>query len=194
MENHWRLEATRACIWEKKRFILRLVITKIRENWWLQVKSGPYFFLKKHFSKNSTFLGTATWKTATGSYQCGNNGLILRCTASKTSSPWHNFMSDKTHWRDDQNRKPCFRKHRKFPRRAYRFRGHFAFIKGLVPASKIWIPGQYKVTLIGRPSGNWYGKWNKLISANWAFLFWFCFSLRIRKNWVKITQPERNFR
>merc|ERR1712025_1302282 len=25
-------------------------------------------------------------------------GLLLRCTASRASSPWHNFVSDESHW------------------------------------------------------------------------------------------------
>ena len=103
----------------------------------------------------SSILGTSDWKSQ---YGCGANGLILHCSASKVSSPWHDFMSDRTHWKDDHDRKPCFT-NPNFPRRVYRrMKGKFAFIKALLPASKIWIPGQYKVTLIGKPSGNWYGK------------------------------------
>jgi len=33
------------------------------------------------------------------SNHCYWAGLLLRCTASRASSPWHNFISDQSHWR-----------------------------------------------------------------------------------------------
>ena len=32
------------------------------------------------------------------SNHCYNGGLLLHCTASRATSPWHNFVSDDIHW------------------------------------------------------------------------------------------------
>ena len=32
---------------------------------------------------------------------------MLMCTASSTSSPWHNFVSDTDHWVDGSGATPC---------------------------------------------------------------------------------------
>ena len=42
-----------------------------------------------------------------GNNHCYWAGLLLRCTASKSSSPWHNFISDKTHWKVENGATPC---------------------------------------------------------------------------------------
>merc|ERR1711971_853722 len=38
---------------------------------------------------------------------CYNAGLLLRCTASRSSSPWHNFISDIFHWKVENDAIPC---------------------------------------------------------------------------------------
>ena len=32
---------------------------------------------------------------------------MMMCTASRTSSPWHNFVSDTAHWVDSTGTTPC---------------------------------------------------------------------------------------
>ena len=32
---------------------------------------------------------------------------MLMCTTSRTTSPWHNFVSDTTHWVDGTGATPC---------------------------------------------------------------------------------------
>lgn len=41
------------------------------------------------------------------SNHCQWAGLLLRCTASRASSPWHNFVSDVDHWKIEDNASPC---------------------------------------------------------------------------------------
>jgi len=41
------------------------------------------------------------------SNHCYWAGLLLRCTASRASSPWHNFISDKSHWKNELGGTPC---------------------------------------------------------------------------------------
>ena len=38
---------------------------------------------------------------------CKTGGFMLMCTASCTSSPWHNFVSDTEHWVDGTGSTPC---------------------------------------------------------------------------------------
>ena len=38
---------------------------------------------------------------------CIWGGLLLGCTASRSSSPWHNFVSDKAHWKVENGATPC---------------------------------------------------------------------------------------
>jgi len=38
---------------------------------------------------------------------CYNAGLLLRCTASRSSSPWHNFISDTIYWKVENDEIPC---------------------------------------------------------------------------------------
>ena len=38
---------------------------------------------------------------------CIWGGLLLGCTASRSSSPWHNFISDKAHWKVENGATPC---------------------------------------------------------------------------------------
>merc|ERR1712076_121483 len=38
---------------------------------------------------------------------CTWGGLLLHCTASDVNSPWHNFKSDKGHWRTGDYKQPC---------------------------------------------------------------------------------------
>ena len=38
---------------------------------------------------------------------CNTGGFMLMCTASRTSSPWHNFVSDTDHWVDGTGATPC---------------------------------------------------------------------------------------
>ena len=42
-----------------------------------------------------------------GNNHCFWAGLLLKCTASRSSSPWHNFISDKTHWKVENGATPC---------------------------------------------------------------------------------------
>ena len=78
---------------------------------------------------------------------CVWGGLVLHCTASNTSSPWHNFVSDDIHWKDEYNNMPCENDG-----------GMMAYGAGLdiikyfksVEAKKIWASRQ-TVTLRGTP-------------------------------------------
>ena len=42
-----------------------------------------------------------------GNNHCYWAGLLLRCTASRASSPWHNFISDKNHWTVENGETLC---------------------------------------------------------------------------------------
>ena len=57
------------------------------------------------FSKQNvnSILGT-DWNSNNHCYWAG---LLLRCTASRSSSPWHNFISDKAHWKVENGATPC---------------------------------------------------------------------------------------
>ena len=77
---------------------------------------------------------------------CTWGGLLLHCSASDVNSPWHNFKSDKGHWRTGDYKQPCS-----------------VHGKGMIPVAmpfmktmlakgsmKIWSNKQ-KVTLVGSP-------------------------------------------
>ena len=79
---------------------------------------------------------------------CFWGGLLLRCTADMTSSPWNNFMSNAANWKDERNQRPC-QNDLLFPRVGR----NIGFIKSLnsAGAKKIWA-ARKTVTLIGTPS------------------------------------------
>ena len=94
--------------------------------------------------------------------QCKWGGLLLHCTASRSTSPWHNFVSDNTYWTvsSEGNAVPCqqvgeFNKYYEpycFPSGTCSAANMFNFISSLntAGAKKIW--GQKKmVTLKGSP-------------------------------------------
>ena len=37
----------------------------------------------------------------------GNIATLVHCTSTQTESPWHNFVSDTKHWRDDDEKDVC---------------------------------------------------------------------------------------
>ena len=80
----------------------------------LAVTGGPIWWHEKVFSFESCSdrsPGTLEIRgtNSENSNHCEWAGLLLHCTASKTTSPWHNFVSDKTHWRvsSEGNAVPC---------------------------------------------------------------------------------------
>jgi len=90
---------------------------------------------------------------------CSWAGLLLHCTASNATSPWHNFVSDNTHWTvsSEGNTVPCQREDR-FAAVYEPYCGtcsedakyHFISSLNTAGAKKIW--GQQKtVTLVGSP-------------------------------------------
>jgi len=96
------------------------------------------------------------------SNHCKWGGLLLHCTASRTTSPWHNFVSDNTHWTvsSEGNTTPCqqedfFAKYFEpycYPSGTCLAPNSYHFISSLntAGAKKIW--GQQKtVTLKGSP-------------------------------------------
>ena len=79
---------------------------------------------------------------------CTIGGLLVHCTASDRQSPWHNFVTDSTHWRDQDNGTPC------------EDEGGFldlipsdSFIDHILTnnSKKIWSTGNSEVTLTGTP-------------------------------------------
>ena len=80
---------------------------------------------------------------------CIVGGMILQCTASYSLSPWHNFVSDSTNWKDQDNQTPC--------EDTAGFLDSLPqnlFIDTLLSnnAKKIWSTGNSEVTLTGTPS------------------------------------------
>ena len=75
-------------------------------------------------------------------FNCNKGGLLLHCTASDETSPWHNFKSDAEHW-TVENGELCQKD----------FEGWLPpFINNLeqLGAKKIWA-AKREVTLIGSP-------------------------------------------
>ena len=82
---------------------------------------------------------------------CKNGGLLLACTASDQSNPWHNFVSNGETWFDFKTGlKACTEQTGFIP---YGQSLGVTFISDLVGvgAKKIWAPSQ-SVSLIGSPS------------------------------------------
>jgi len=79
---------------------------------------------------------------------CVWGGLLLKCEAADTNSPWHNFMSDTANWRADGG-SPICTNNLGFVAAA---NGNIPFIQSLIAsgAKKIWIENE-TVTLIGGP-------------------------------------------
>jgi len=78
-------------------------------------------------------------------YHCNLAGLGLRCTASRSSSPWHNFISDIDHWKVENDATPC--------EGVYSGRDEIPFIAALKSfgAKKIW-NNKKIATLRGSPA------------------------------------------
>ena len=78
------------------------------------------------------------------SLHCYRGGLMLHCRAGRHSSPWHNFVSDTAHWKDENGAKPC--------QNDLLYGLGYQFIKMLKTegARKIW-SNRKNVTLIGKP-------------------------------------------
>ena len=76
---------------------------------------------------------------------CKNGGLVLHCTSSDETSPWHNFKSESEHWRIDNGDLPCERNITPWSMRFPLFQR-----LGELGAKKIWAPKK-RVTLIGSP-------------------------------------------
>ena len=76
---------------------------------------------------------------------CYNAGLLLRCTASRSSSPWHNFISDIYHWKVENDTIPC--------QGDFSGRDEIPFIAALKSfgAKKIW-NNEKNATLRGSPA------------------------------------------
>ena len=77
---------------------------------------------------------------------CTWGGLLLHCTASDQTSPWHNFKTDTDQWKDENGNEPCSNNegmiHQGMP--------EFMQKMSQLGAKKIWANRQ-KVTLIGSP-------------------------------------------
>ena len=80
----------------------------------LTVTGGPNWWQEKVFSFESFSDSSPGELEIKGtdlqpSNHCFWAGLLLHCTASRTTSPWHNFVSDKTHWTvsSEGNAVPC---------------------------------------------------------------------------------------
>ena len=76
---------------------------------------------------------------------CVYGGLVLHCIANDISNPWHNFVTDQTHWKVSDGSTPCTHDHEWGPQTA-------DFFKKMIDAGaiKIWSNAQ-SVTLIGTP-------------------------------------------
>ena len=76
----------------------------------LSVKGGRHWNSEKSISFKALNDDPGTIEIKGKDFQdcCGSpvdscvwGGLVLHCTASNTSSPWHNFASDDIHWTAD---------------------------------------------------------------------------------------------
>ena len=68
------------------------------------MRSKLYILLDKWKQLASTFSGFYTFLLG---IDCTKGGFMMMCTASRTSSPWHNFVSDTAHWVDSTGTTPC---------------------------------------------------------------------------------------
>jgi len=73
---------------------------------------------------------------------CWYGGLLLHCIANDISNPWHNFVTDQTHWKVSDGSTPCSKNNGWI---SY----HFKKMKD-AGAIKIWSNAK-RVTLIGTP-------------------------------------------
>ena len=91
---------------------------------------------------------TITGRDQNDSDHCKWGGLLLHCTASQNSSPWHNFVSDATNWKDKNGNTPC-QNDEVFPQTG----AGIPFIDFLNQkgAKKIWTK-EKTVTLMGSPA------------------------------------------
>merc|ERR1711974_402221 len=82
-----------------------------------------------------------------GSNNCVGGGLLLKCEAADSRSPWHNFKSDTVNWRAHDG-SPLCTKYAGF----VEYSGSIPFITQLLHsgAKKIWTSHK-TVTLIGSP-------------------------------------------
>ena len=77
---------------------------------------------------------------------CHFGGLLLHCIANDISNPWHNFVTDQTHWKVSDDSTPCTDDN------GYIVRLTTPFVKKMKDARaiQIWSNAQ-TVTLIGTP-------------------------------------------
>ena len=82
---------------------------------------------------------------------CKYSGLILHCIANDISNPWHNFVTDQTHWKLSDGSTPCKDDNGWAIGTAWKI----PFVKKMkdAGATQIWSNAQ-KVTLFGSPAGH----------------------------------------
>ena len=88
-------------------------------------------------------------KSNSNSYCTGSSVMILHCTASNTTSPWHNFVSDGTNWKSQDGKEVCV------PTNVYivnDLTNKYDWFRKMVDAGAkaIWADAK-EVTLIGTP-------------------------------------------
>jgi len=76
---------------------------------------------------------------------CYYGGLLLHCIANDIRNPWHNFVTDQTHWKVSDGSTPCTQDNEWISI-------HFKKMKD-AGAIKIWSNAQ-SVTLIGKPDAH----------------------------------------
>ena len=80
--------------------------------------------------------------------QCFSGGMLLHCTANNENNPWHNFVSDHSHWKVDVDKPFCE------PNRWYynSGRSQHPFLAQLFEAGAkdIWVDAK-EVTFTGSP-------------------------------------------
>ena len=83
-----------------------------------------------------------------GGGHCVWAGLLLHCVASDNSSPWHNFVSGVTNWKDKNGGVLCQNDQGFVDQTTY------PFIASLLAngAKKIWTEGEKSVNLLGSPT------------------------------------------
>ena len=121
---------------------LKLSVTGTLDNY---KKENSFHFYSCHRYRPGVLIIKGS-DTKNSERYCYYAGLLLHCIANDVSNPWHNFVTDQTHWKVSDGSTPCTDDN------GWIVRQTWAFVKKMKDAGAIQIWSNTKsTTLIGTP-------------------------------------------
>ena len=98
---------------------------------------------------------------------------MMMCTASRTSSPWHNFVSDTAHWVDSTGTTPCINNGG-----IYTSASGSAFVAAKANGAKNIFTDTTDATFLGTPSP-------KFVSGKYKILYTYLCTFKLVMPYIK---------